>query len=119
MNHLVYKAFPLILIMCVSSKGFGVMESCVLYLATTPRLKLDKFMMGCGDQNINTMLLTIDKQIEHTKMKPGCQWREKSHMGLPFIMIINILLQFSGFVSEQREINKSDFCMSYTCIHIL
>lgn len=61
MNHLVYKAFPLILNMCVSSKCFGVMESCILYLATAPRLKLDKFMMCCGDQSLNTILLTTDK----------------------------------------------------------
>lgn len=83
-------------------------------------------MMNCGDQSINTLLLTgvalQTKQIEHTEMKPSCQCRKKkSHTGLLFIRTIIILLRTVSYlasVSEQRQINKSDFCMSYIYVYI-
>lgn len=53
----------------------------MLYLATAPRLKLDKIKMNCGDQRINTTLLTgvvlQMRQTGHRQMKPSGQCRKK------------------------------------------
>lgn len=71
--------------MYVSSKCFGVTESCVLYLATALRLKMDKSIMIYGDQSINTTVLTgvsvQTKQIEHIEMKPSCRCRKEILLG--------------------------------------
>lgn len=96
------------------------MGSCVCYLARA----MNKFKMNYGDQSINSVALTgvsvQTKQTEHTERKPSCQCGKKSHLVLLRILTVtNILLQLPGFIRGQRQIYKSDSCMSYICIHIL
>lgn len=97
------------------------MEPCVLYLARAT----EKFKMNYGDQSIKTAVLCSQEcqfrqQTEHTERKPRCQCGiDIPHGTSVHHDITNLLLQLHGFVSEQRQINKSDSYMSYICIYRL